>query len=123
MTQQGRELLPHLAMLAVIGIATLLLAFWPQPMLGSGYQCMLHALTGLRCPFCGMTRDFADLLHGGRGGLNPCSRMVALVVYGAYPAAVVAAWRTGRLRWFHSRAMRVSLAVVLGLMMLANNWH
>lgn len=123
MTQTRREWLPHIVLLAATVLSTAFLAFWPEAIDHAGYQCMLHTLTGLRCPFCGMTRDFAALLHGGHVPLNPCSRATMLAIYGFYPAALLTAWRTGRLHWFHSRAVRIGVVVALGLMMVANNWH
>ena len=118
-----RELRPHLLALAGIAAATLVLALWPQVVLHAGYTCQLQAILGLRCPFCGMTRDFAALLHGHAPTLNPCSRAAAVVIWLLYPAAVVAAWRAQRLSWFSSRAMRCSVVLLLLVMMVLNNRH
>ncbi len=85
----NRELVPHLWMLAAMAVATVALAVWPQWAVHAGYRCGLQVLTGLRCPFCGMTRDFAAMLHGDRPALNPCSWVAALVVYVVYPAAAL----------------------------------
>lgn len=62
----NRELRPHLLALAGVATGTLVLALWPQIVLRAGYTCELQAIFGLRCPFCGMTRDFAAILHGRR---------------------------------------------------------
>jgi hypothetical protein len=40
--------------------------------------CVLHAVTGMRCPFCGMTRDFVAIAHWACPSQNPCSAFVAL---------------------------------------------
>ncbi len=62
------------------------------PLLGGpGIGCPLRAMTGVPCPFCGMTRGVTDAVHGdvtAAAALNPGS--VLLVV-----AAVVllVAWR------------------------------
>lgn len=117
------ELRPHLLALAGIAAATLLLALWPQIVLHAGYACQLQALFGLRCPFCGMTRDFAAMLHGHAPTQNPCSRAAAAVVWLLYPAAVLAAWRTHRLSWFSSRAARCAVVVTLVVMLVLNNQY
>jgi Protein of unknown function (DUF2752) len=63
-----------------------------RPLLGSpGVGCPLRAMTGVPCPFCGMTRGVTDAVHGDVATaalLNPGS--VVLVV-----AAVVllVVWR------------------------------
>lgn len=108
-------------MLASIAAATAVLLLWPHAVLGAGYECVLHALFGIRCPFCGMTRDFWAMLHGQRPAENPCSAVAAAVVYGVYPAAVAwAAWR-GRLDVFHSRRVRYGVVAALGVMLVVNN--
>jgi hypothetical protein len=117
----NRELRPHLLALAAVAAATLVLALWPRAVLGAGYTCELRALFGIRCPFCGMTRDFAAMLHGQAPSLNPCSRAAALAVWLLYPAAVLVAWRTHRLSWFSSRATRCAVAALLLVMLLLNN--
>lgn len=120
---EDRELRPHLLLLAAIAAATLLLALWPQVVLYAGYTCQLQALFGLRCPFCGMTRDFAAMLHGRAPALNPSSMAAAAVVWLLYPASVFAAWRTRRLSWFSSGFTRCTVVVALVVMLLLNNRH
>jgi hypothetical protein len=116
-----RELIPHLWVLAGLVVAAVVLAVWPDWVVHAGYRCELQALVGLRCPFCGMTRDFAAMLHGGKPSLNPCSWVAALVVYGVYPVALGVAWRAGRLDVFHSEVVRRGMVVVLGAMLVVNN--
>lgn len=117
------KLAPHLAILTCILAGTLVLACWPQAILHAGYRCELQMVLGIRCPFCGMTRDFAAILHGGRPIENPCSWFAAWVVYLLYPAAVFAAWKWNRLEAFHSRSARATAAVALGVMLVVNNLH
>jgi hypothetical protein len=117
------KLKPHLAALAATLAGTLLLRLWPQAILHAGYRCGLQTLFGIRCPFCGMTRDFAAILRGGRPTLNPCSWFAVSAVYLLYPAAVLTAWKMGRLDVFYSRAARGTLAVALAVMLVANNWR
>ncbi len=56
----------HLWLICGLAAATLLLAFRPGWIVDAGYHCQMQALLGLRCPFCGMTRDFAAMLHGAK---------------------------------------------------------
>jgi hypothetical protein len=116
-----RELIPHLWVLAGLVVATVVLAVWPHWVVQAGYRCELQTLFGLRCPFCGMTRDFAAMLHGGRPSLNPCSWVAAVAVYGVYPVALAVAWRAGRLDVFRSEAVRRGMVVALGAMLVVNN--
>jgi Protein of unknown function (DUF2752) len=117
------ELLPHLAAMAAMVAGTLALALWPHAVLAAGYRCQLQTLLGIRCPFCGMTRDFAAILHGGRPTLNPSSWFAACAAYLLYPAAVFAAWKWNRLEVFHSRAARGTVILVLAVMLVVNNWR
>jgi len=48
----------HVWALGLLGLGGALLACLPNAVLGLQYQCVLHSVTGLHCPFCGMTRDF-----------------------------------------------------------------
>lgn len=117
----NRELTTHLWMLAGIAACTLLLAVWPQGVVHAGYRCELQTLVGLRCPFCGMTRDFAAMLHGARPEQNPCSWLAAVVVYGLYPAAVLVGWWKRRLDFFQGAAVRIGVMVALAAMLVLNN--
>ena len=116
-----RELVPHLWMLAAMAAATVVLAVWPEWVVHAGYRCQLQILLGLRCPFCGMTRDFAAMLHGERPALNPCSWVAAMVVYGVYPAAVLVGWRRGRLNFFQGAAVKYGVMTALAAMLVLNN--
>jgi hypothetical protein len=116
-------LVPHLLILCAIAAGTLVLLFAPQSVLQAGYRCELQTLVGLRCPFCGMTRDFAAILHGSRPTQNPGSWFAACIVWLIYPAAVLAGWYKGCLSWFYSRAAHYAVAVTLGIMLVANNWR
>ena len=66
----------HLRPLRYAGVA-LLGAAALAPLVGDpGIACPLRTLTGVPCPFCGMTRGITDLAHGDVAGallLNPGS--------------------------------------------------
>lgn len=111
----------HAVMLCLLVLATALLRFRPEWVLGLGLHCGLKTLFGLKCPFCGMTRDFAAMLHGHRPALNPASPFMAFVIYGVYPVAVAMAWRRRRFDWFSKPVVHRALAVCLLAMFLLNN--
>ena len=111
----------HLWLIAGLAAVTLVLEFRPGWIVDAGYRCQMQVLLGLRCPFCGMTRDFAAILHGARPVLNPCSWFAALMVYVAYPAGLVVAWRRGRLDVFHSSALKGGMVAALAVMLVFNN--
>jgi hypothetical protein len=62
------------------------------PLLGaSGLGCPLRAITGVPCPFCGMTRGITDAVRGhvaSAVSLNPGSVLLVLAAI-----ALVVAWR------------------------------
>jgi hypothetical protein len=120
-TRLDRELAPHLGVLGAMVVFTVVLVLWPQGVLHAGYRCGMQILFGLRCPFCGMTRDFASMLHGRAPLQNPCSWIVAPMVYVAYPAAVLLAWRRKRLDWFYGRTLGCAVMVALVMMTVLNN--
>ncbi len=108
-------------MLCLMVAATVVLRFHPEWVLGLGLHCGLQQMFGLKCPFCGMTRDFVAMLHGRRPMLNPASPFMAFVVYGVYPVAVAMAWRRGRFDWFSKPLVYRVLGICLAAMFLVNN--
>lgn len=52
------------ACLALLGLAAIVPMNHPLPF----DVCVLHRLTGLACPTCGLTRSVAHLLHGDLAG-------------------------------------------------------
>jgi hypothetical protein len=50
-------------------------------------------LTGLNCPFCGMTHDAISLLRGHASWQNPGSPVMLFFLLVIYPVKVVAAYR------------------------------
>ncbi len=104
---------------SALGIGWLALGL-PTPL------CPLHALTGVPCPTCGMTRGLRCLLHGNVEAallFNPLLILilVGLIIYLVYCMVVVAA-RLPRLRWeksSQSTALGIRITVV---MLLAVDW-
>src|SRR5262249_44334629 len=99
---------------------------WP------GLPCPLRTLTGVPCPFCGMTTATVVMAHGAWGGAaaaNPLVYLLAVLVAGTVPvllapAAGVAsgprAWpgaEAGSRAWREGmrRRARWAVAVVVGL--------
>lgn len=88
--------------------------------------CPLHALTGIPCPTCGMTRATTALLHGHPVealAWNPLATLAmgAAALYVLY-AAVVVIGKLPRLRWSaptpnESRGIRISV-----IFLLTANW-
>lgn len=112
----------HLLAMGGLVFAGLVLACVPGTVLGLQYQCMLHWMTGLHCPFCGMTRDFILMAHGSLPRNNPGSLVVALALYGAYPVWLVIAALRGSSRLLVRRDGVVSgLVIVLVVLFVCNN--
>jgi hypothetical protein len=73
MTERSRRA-PDLAVLALAGVIVAAAAALPPPAPGAAglsihgmtmaSTCILHVLTGMDCPFCGMTRSMVALFHG-----------------------------------------------------------
>ena len=57
-----RAIISGLGVLLCVAIAFIL--FFGGPSVSWFPQCLLHRLTGLHCPGCGMTRALHALLHG-----------------------------------------------------------
>lgn len=112
----------HLSVLASIVLGTLVLRLWPGWVMRLDLACVLEKYAGIRCPFCGMTRDFMAILHGKAPELNVFSWPAICSVYLAYPLLVVWLWRRGRLEWFHQPVVVRGVVVGLVVMMAVNNF-
>ena len=121
MQAESSSVRTHLIILGCIVAATALLRFAPPSVLANDPSCVFHTLFHLNCPFCGMTRDFTDILHGQKPHLNPFSWIAVCVIYIAYPALFFWAWSQQRLALFHQPAVHKAVAAVLVVMLVVNN--
>jgi hypothetical protein len=71
----------------------------------AGLPCAFHAVFGIRCPFCGMTRATLALAHGDLGASLAAHPLAPLVLLGT-------AWAVWLL--FRGRRPPVSAPVILG---------
>ena len=109
----------------ILGSSGLLVACWlwsglPTPL------CAFHALTGLPCPTCGITRAFSFLLHGDPRSaflFNPLglSVLFGIATYLVY-AAVVVVVKLPRLRWNPLSRLQKSMIRASVVLLVAMNW-
>lgn len=113
----------HWLVLAGLLLAALVLICAPDAVLGVHYECLLRRMTGIRCPFCGMTRDFILMAHGSLPRNNPGSLLAALALYVAYPIwLTIGTVRGGaRLLVRRSSVMNALLGVMV-LLFVGNNF-
>jgi hypothetical protein len=122
MTETYIGLKQHLLVMGGLVLGGLVLACAPHAVLGLRYQCVLHWMTGLRCPFCGMTRDFILMAHGALPRNNPGSLVMALALYVAYPMWLMVAALGGRSRLLVRRDGVIGgLVVVMAVLFVCNN--
>jgi len=107
--------------LSAIAACTAVLRFRPEWVMGHSFNCILLSVFHVKCPFCGMTRDFVALLHGQRPELNPFSWFAAVLLYLAYPAIFVWAWLSRKFDVFSRPVVYRLFAVGLVLMFVVNN--
>ncbi|MBR5358877.1 MAG: DUF2752 domain-containing protein [Clostridiales bacterium] len=58
--QAAKKVLKHLAVLFAIGLAYFIF----YSLTGIGIPCAFRTVTTLKCPSCGVTHMFSDMLHG-----------------------------------------------------------
>ncbi|MBO4426368.1 MAG: DUF2752 domain-containing protein [Clostridiales bacterium] len=58
--QAAKKVLKHLAVLFAIGLAYFIF----YSLTGFGIPCAFRTITTLKCPSCGVTHMFSDMLHG-----------------------------------------------------------
>ena len=104
------------AMLGAVYPAVTAHTGWP------GLPCPLRTLTGVPCPFCGMTTATVAVSHGEWGSAaaaNPLIYLAAALVLGTIPVllARAAGLAPGPRPWPEARRRRVrwAMAVLVGL--------
>ena len=92
---------------------------------GHGIPCIFHAVTGLQCPGCGVTRMLSALLHGDwRGAWESNAAVLTLspVLAGLVGLSLVRWIRTGSARLpRRADAVTVVCVVLLVLFTVARN--
>jgi hypothetical protein len=121
--KQREMLATHAAVLAAIVLGTLVLWLWPAAVLSLPLACVTRTWLHLQCPFCGMTRDFAAMLHGQRPTHNLFSPIMALLIYVAYPLAVLVLWRRRSLQMFYGPVVIRAVVCSLIVMFAVNNFR
>src|SRR5690349_18473204 len=121
--RRGYSVPEHVTMFAV-GTAGLG-AVYPALMThtgGHGLPCPLRTLTGVPCPFCGMTTATVSLTHGEWGSAaaaNPLAYLLAALVAGTIPVLLARATGlvSGPRPWSVAmrRRARWAMAVLVGL--------
>ena len=121
MTDTFLEPKQHRVTLGLLALGGVLLACAPNVILGLQYQCVLHGLTGLRCPFCGMTRDFILMAHGSLPRNNPGSLVVAIGLYVAYPLWLAIAALRRRPGLVNRECLIKGLVMAMAVLFVCNN--
>jgi hypothetical protein len=118
-----KQVRTHLCVLLSMIVCTVIFRYRPEWVMGVSLQCIMRSVFHLKCPFCGMTRDFVAILHGNRPELNPFSWLAVIGIYFAYPLVFVWAWQRRKLDLFYRPAVYRLVAVGLVVMFVINNLH
>jgi hypothetical protein len=112
----------QLGMLAGLLLGTLILIARPGYISSIGLQCPTRILFGLKCPFCGMTTDFVQILHGLPPSRNPCSFLAFTTVYLLYPAVLIRVAVERNFGLLHHAATKRAIVLALFVMFVLNNF-
>lgn len=119
----GRD--PELIWESVLAAVGLIAALWlklglPTPL------CPLHALSGIPCPTCGVTRAVAALLHGEVGRAIILNPLMTALLFGAslyvLYAAIVVIGRFPRFRWTEPNRSEACWIRISAILLIAANW-
>ena len=111
----------HLAVLFSIVAVSSIAALRPEWLLHLPNRCGMQLLFRLKCPFCGMTRDFVSIWQHRTPVNNPGSWFAAAFIYVVYPVLLVWAWIRRRPEVFQHPLLRRSIYVAVALLWVANN--
>jgi Protein of unknown function (DUF2752) len=90
-----------------------------------GGLCLVHAMLGARCPFCGLTRSFVALAHGRPGAalrFHPAGPLLFAAMVAFVGAAVIAAIR-GAAPLVERRAVVAAFEVVAVVCLVIGGLH
>jgi len=107
----------HGMMLFLLALGVALAVASPTTLLSLLPPNYWKLLTGLNCPFCGMTHDAISLLHGRASLQNAGSPLMLFFLFVVYPVRVVSAHRMRvpvEMRW-DGRLLMALLAVLFVL--------
>jgi hypothetical protein len=112
---------PHLAILGAIVVVSAIAATHPGWLLSLPFRNQMQFFFGLKCPFCGMTRDFVSIWHRQRPVNNPGSVLAAVFIYVVYPLLLGWAWIAKRPQVFQHPLLRRAGFAAIALLWVANN--
>ncbi len=116
-----------LAATGVIGIATgvFVVGYFNPVTAGFFPQCPFHALTGLNCPGCGLTRGFNALFHGDIVSALHFNALLPIyaLIFGYFVLSLVLTAVSGRgLTWkIFSPALMYSFLALIIIFAIARN--
>lgn len=90
MRRIGSKDLPSVLALTGTGAAAVV-SYMPavrQPLMDHPTACIFRRITGLRCPFCGMTHAVIDLMHGQLAAAAGHNALVFVLLLGVLVAAM-----------------------------------
>ncbi len=102
-----------LALLAGLAIGALGPASWRVAIGSHGPACPFHAVTGVDCPFCGMTRATLALGAGDVRGALALHPLAPVVVIGTLALLVIVALGRGDLLLTGKRPLALLAAVAV----------
>ncbi len=122
-TEEGRyEALTHIFVCLLVIVGSAMAALRPGWLRTISLGCALRTVTGIRCPFCGMTTDFMAMWKGSMPHENPFSILAAVVIYLLYPTLLMYTFRTNQLYVFSDRRLQSCVLCLVLVMWAANNF-
>jgi hypothetical protein len=111
----------HVSLIVGILLLLLVLLISPELLLQFDTTCLLHRLTKLNCPFCGMTRDFILIAKGHEPKFNLFSPIAFLFVFLAYPFFVILSFFKKRTIKLNQPMTHKIFFLTMLIMFVANN--
>ena len=111
----------HFLIIILIYIFGLCLIIEPSLFLKYGLSCNLNRLFGIRCPFCGMTRDFVLMATNNEPIYNPFSLTMAVIIFVIYPITLIILYYKKLITLSNYNLIRTGFLCILLIMLLINN--